>query len=228
MAELTSFQWALVFVLIFFILVVALIFVFWISRKYPAKKSSTADPFIRVVVIVGLLILIHIGLIAFGILSKESLEKNIKWYLIGGVALLLFYLIYAFFRKRSIQTEKLFRQYVVPEAKALFGGELYVGPSYLDGFLWSMVIPAQLSEYMREVGIFNEKVECFFFQLKHSNPFSVFAIRDKFTGEGLRLHKNPPVSLLNSYLGKEVTKSMTEQLREGNMEQSPHAEDNQS
>lgn len=227
MAELTSFQWALVFVLLIAVIIVALVIVFWISRKYPSKKSTTADPFIKVIIIMGLLILIHIGLIAFGVLSKESLEKNIKYYFIAGIILLLIYLIIALFWKRPIPTYTLFHKYLVPEAKSLLGGELYKGTAYVDGFMWSMVIPAQLSEYMRESGIFNEKVEVFLFQMKHGNIFLVMGIRDKFTGEGLRLHKNPPTSLLNSYLGKEVTKSMTEQLKEFNKEDTQNADDTQ-
>src|SRR3990167_6911512 len=213
MADLTQFQWALIFIALILGIGIVIVILFWIARKYPSKDTGRTDPFIKTIIIVGLLLIIHVGLIAFGILEQQSLEENIKYYLWLGIILLLWYaVIVPFFLKQPIPTYKLFKRYVMPDIRQLYGGTIYTGQAYLDNFIWSMVVPSEHSTYMQEQGIFNEMVECFLIQVKSTNPFFVFAIRDKFSGEGLRMHKNPPVSLLNSYLGKEVTKSVKDEV----------------
>lgn len=217
---LTSFELGLLFTLVLLILVTAAVFLFWIIRTHPQQKAKLDPIYKGTFLSILLYIVFVITPFIFGIIEKETAKKASFWFIGVTIALVAFYgFIVPFFLNKPIPTIKLWEQYVLPEVRALFGGENYHGDAYRPPFLFSRVIPSTYSTYLQESGIKATLVEVFLTQHVYGNRntgniFSVLSIRDKMTGEGLERHMNPPLSIVNELLGREVTRSYKQQLEE--------------
>lgn len=215
--NLTPFQWSLLFLLLVLIIVIGLVMMFWISRKYPSKHKATLDPIFKAILIIVIMFLMHLTAVVFGVLERETLRKSVKWYIVAGIFLIIWYVfIVPYFLNRPIPTWKLYQRYVLPDIRRLYEAEPYIGDAYHSAFQLSRVIPsAYLKEY-QERGV-NSLLEVFLVGVKHANAFFVLMVRDKFTGESMENIKNPQLSKVNEYMGREVMSAYKEQLKESGM-----------
>ena len=217
---LTQFEMGLLFIIALLILTTAGVILFWIIRTNPQQKPKL-DPIYKGTY---LSILLYIAFVitpaVFGFIEPETAKKATIWFVGVTLILVAFYgFIVPFFLNKPIPTEKLWEQYVLPEVRHLFGGENYQGDAYRPPFVFSRVIPSAYSTYLQESGIKATLVEIFLTQHVYGNKltgntFQVLSIRDKITGEGLERHMNPPLSIVNELLGREVARSYKQPLEE--------------
>jgi len=217
---LTGFEIGLLFIAVIFVLGIIALGFFYLSRKYPQQKQKL-DPIYKGTFLVILIYLVFmITPAVFGFIEPETVKKNSWWFIVAAVLLIAWYgFVVPYFIRRPIPTIKLWERYVKPEISHLFQGEDYMGTAYRPPFLFSRVIPSAYSLYLQKTGIEVELVEVFLTQHVFGNKstgniFSVLSIRDKFTGEGLERHLNPPLSIVNELLGREVTRSYKQQIEE--------------
>lgn len=211
---LTPFQWSIIILFLIFILALLMGWIYYINRKHPQAKGKL-DPLYKAVFIVAFIFILHLTAILFGVLEKESMKSSIWWYIGAAILLVGFYAIYVpYILKKPIPTKKLWKKYVLPDVRDLFQGEIYKGEAYVPPFLFSRVIPSKYSQSLQQKGIHSDLVEIFLIQVKFANIFFVLEIRDKFTGEGLEHLRDPPKSIVNELLGREVARSMEEPMQE--------------
>lgn len=218
--SLTQFELGLLFAAALLIAVTAAVIIFWIIRTHPQKRAKLDPIYKGTFISIMLYLAFVITPAVFGFIEPETARKA-TWYFVAITILLVaFYgFVVPFFLNKPIPTIKLWEQYVLPEVRHLFGGENYQGDAYRHPFLFSRVIPSAYSAYLEGRGIKSTLVEIFLTQHVYGNKstgniFQVLSIRDKLTGEGLERHINPPLSIVNELLGREVARSYNQPLEE--------------
>lgn len=208
--NLTDFQLGILLVGVLFVICLTILGLFLVSRRYP-KETTKLDPIYKGVFIILLIFLVHVTVVIFTDITTESLTKAVKWYVIATILLVAFYgFVLPYILRKPKSTIKLLNEYVIPDARKLYGGDVYKGVAAVPLFLFSRVVPSAYSKYLQELGQAPSLVEVFLIRMVYGGKgtmFDVLEIRDKFTGEGLEHHKNPPLSILNDLLGREVARS---------------------
>lgn len=210
---LSQFQISLLAILTLLSIGVIIVLLFWISKKYPSKKKGP-DPVLKYLIILLVLFMAHLTLVIFGVVEQEQLRESIKYYVISFLAIVGFFIIKKLFLDRPIPTEKLLKQYVIPSAKELYGAERYKGTAAVPTFLFSTVIPSGYNLYssgLEREGV--DLMEVFLIRLAYGGVgtvMDVMDIRNKFTGEGLQHMRNPDLSMIHQWMGREVMRSYQE------------------
>lgn len=201
------------------VIVVGAITIFWVSRKYPPTRKTKAVPLYWAFVI-WILLLLGYGLIfLFGWRSQADAKADVKWLVISLVVLIVFFAVASYFTARPIPSDRLWKEFVLPDVKRQWGGEPYVGAGYFSGLILSMVIEPRKHEFMRSMigqqGMsVPEKVEVFYGNSFFGNVFPFMSVRNKYTGER-NLLVRPPIlttSLIQRFLGEELVSSFTPEL----------------
>lgn len=212
MVEFTDNQITIIVLVAMGIVAIALVLMFWIGRKYPSKKAKQ-DPIYKAVTVWLILMLVYGLFFVIGARDREDVKKDLKWMVIAGVILILYYAIASYFINRPIESFKLYEQYVLTDVKKQWNAEPYAGSGYFMGLVLSMVIEPnknkQVQMMLAESGGVSDKVEVFYGQAMLGNVFPFLSVRNKYTGERLMLAK-PPIlttALLHKFLGEEIVSS---------------------
>ena len=221
----SQFQLGLLFVSVLITVMIFGLFIFYISRKYPRERAKLDPIYKGTFISILLYIAFVITPAVFGFIEPETAKKATLWFIGITIALVAFYgFILPYFLRRPISTEKLFSRYVMPQIRELFGGENYQGIAYRPALVVTEVMPSTNNPYLRNIGSTASLMQVFLTQhifgnRKTGNIFSILSVRDKFTGEDLKLHLNPPLSVINDLLGREISRSYKQQLEEYETEQ---------
>ena len=223
--QLTGFEMGLLFIVILFVLGIVALGFFWLSRKYP-KHQQKLDPIYKgTFLVMAIYLVFMITPAVFGFIEPETVKKNSFWFIIAAVLLIAWYgFVVPYLLRKPIPTIKLWGRYVLPEVRHLFGGENYQGDAYRPPFIASEVMPSMNSPYLKNIGSQSSLMEVFLTQHVYGNratgnTFAVLSIRDKFTGEGLKRHLNPPLNVVTELLGREVARSYEHPIEEYDTQQ---------
>src|SRR3990167_10698798 len=108
--ELTQFQFALILWLVFLVVIICAIAYFYINRKHPKPKQQS-NPIFQAVAIWGILFLFYLLFAALGFRTQEEVRSDAKWWLLLGIALILFFTIQSYFYRKAIPSAKLWKFY---------------------------------------------------------------------------------------------------------------------
>lgn len=210
--ELTQFQFALILWLVFVVVVIGVIIYFYIARKYPKKEKAT-NPIFQAVAIWGILFLFYLLFAALGFRTQEEARNDVKWWLLLGIVLILFFTIQAYFYKKPIPSYKLWQHYVLPLVKQYWNAEPYKGKAYCRGMLFHRTIKLgesnELKGYLGKKSEGIDKVDVFLGQAKFANIFMFLMVMNKYTGEDLEAIAQPMLTMdiVKRLLGKEAVSS---------------------
>lgn len=210
---LSQFQLGIIVAILWIGIVVLILGVFWIKRKYP-QKAEKLDPVYKGVFIILIIFLVHVTAVAIGVLTMESIQNNLKYYGAAIIIAIVFYSLVGWFRRHTIPGWKLYKDYVLPEVKRFLQGEPYKGKGYSDPITYHRVLEVSKSKYLKEQGVEGEKVQVFLGRAYFGNVFKYIAVANKHTGEVVMLHKNPPLSIQQELLGKDFVSSFEKPLEE--------------
>src|SRR3990167_49732 len=221
--DLTPFQYALLLWLILGVIVLALVFLFWTSRKYP-KPEKQQDPIFKAAKIWLIFFLIYLLFAALGFISREEVREHVKYWVIFAVLLIVFYAIAAYLYKKPIPSWKLWNYYVLPLVKKYWNAAPYAGAAYARGMLFHRTI--KLSEHPDVRDLLGRKqeseiVDVFLGKARFANTFMFVMIMDKYTGEDLEAISQPQLTLdhIRNLLGKNVVSSYESKFKEYATEQ---------
>jgi len=191
---------------------------FWVSRRYPEKKTKS-DPLLKAFVIVGGLLLIALIAVGVGYIDKEWLQQNIKWFFIMLVALIAFYMWVAYRVMKPIPFKKRYA-ITLDDAFEIYRARPYIGMSYFPTLLYHNVFEGELpKELMKDKSAtLTGTVDAFLLNLKDFTVFALLVVVNVFSGENVKMVRNPSVSLVQELLGKEavsVYKEFRQEFEEG-------------
>lgn len=214
--NLSQFQLGIVVSLLWIGVVILIIGVYWISKRYPKKKEKL-DPIYKGVFLVLLIFLVHATAVAIGVLSQDTLKENLYLYAIAIVVAIIFYSLVGFFANRTIPSWKLWKNYVLPEIKRFWGAEPYKGKGYGMAMSFYQTIEGTNKSALlaREgIEIDAEKVQVFIGKVIFANIFEYLAVANKKTGEILRLQARPPLSQKQELTTRDFISSYQHPLEE--------------
>lgn len=210
--ELTQFQFALILWMVFVVIVIALLYGFWVSRKYPKQKQQQ-NPIFQAVVIWCILFFFYLLFAALGFRTQEEVRSDAKWWIALGIVLILFFTIQSYFYKKPIPSIKLWHYYVLPLVKQYWNAEPYKGVAYARGMLFHRTIKLSenkvIREFLRGKGDNVEIVDVFLGHARFANTFMFLMVMNKFTGEDLEAIAQPilTMDIVHRLLGKEAVSS---------------------
>lgn len=213
--KLTSLQLGVIVAILWIGVVILIIGLYWLSKKYPTRKGKI-DPVYKGIFLILIVMLAHITVIAVGALPQDSLENNLYLYGIAIVVAIIFYSIVSFYQKRVIPSYKLWKNYVLPEIKRFWNAEPYKGIGYGKAMTFYQVIEGtQKTKYLTEEQAQEaEKVQVFMGKVFFATIFEYIAVANKKTGEILRLQEKPPLSQKQELTTREFISSQKQPLEE--------------
>jgi hypothetical protein len=188
------------------------VLVFWISRKYPSRRTK-ADPIFKAFFVWILLVLGYGLIVLLGLRTQEDARSDVKWLILALVVLVLFYAIVSYFSGKPIPSYRLWMEYVLVDVKRFWNAEPYAGEGYFPGMIFHKVIDIEknvrVKQYLAELGTPAEKVDVFYGMAKFGNVFNFLAVRNKYTGEDVMMARPPTltVALIQKFLGEELVSS---------------------
>jgi len=208
------------FPLAFAIIIVGL---YYINKKYPEKERKL-DPILKSVLIVGGFLSIFIIAVATGVIEKEWLQQNLKWFIIALILLIAFYTYVAYRLRRPIPFNKRFR-IALSDADEYYKGKPVLDMAHFPTILYHNVFEGKLPEKTGrelQIELMTGTVDVFLLELKSNVVFSLLIVLNVFTGENIKMVYNPSYSLQEELLGKEavsVYKEFKEEFEEKEEEQ---------
>ena len=225
MVELTDTQFSLVVLGAMLLIIIGSLGIFWISRRYPPTRKTKADPLFKAFYVWIILLLGYGIIVLLGIRTQADAKSDVKWLIIALVVLIIFYGIVSYFVNRPIPSYKLWKQYVLPNAKKYWGAEPYAGAGYFSGMTFHKVIDLERNPsvkiYLQDSGKVAEKIDVFYGQVFMGNVFPFLAGVNKYTGEDLIMAR-PPIlttALIQTFLGEELVSSFTPELSKYGIEE---------
>jgi len=220
---LSTFQFALIVWLILLTLIIGGIFLFYISRKY-RKEKTRSNPILQAAVIFFVLMMIYLAFAAFGFRTQEEVNSDIKYLLLIGLLLVVWFTYASYRSKKTIPPLRMWNNYVLPAVKQYWNAEPYKGSAYVRAWLFHKTIQlgGKSESEQNMTGFLGEKtegielVDVFLGQAKFANVFKFLMVMNKYTGEEITSIPEPTLTLdiVKDLLGKEAVSSLKQPLEE--------------